>query len=568
MLPFAQLVAPPLQPGPIRLPETSPLQRPKPGSQDPPIQWFDGQPGESPQPQKHSPQKHPPQNIQPSGGARLPKIEGNHIYSKAELASLLKGCAKSTDAETLQACAAALTARYVSDGYINTRVYASRDKGQFSLLVVEGRIAEVRISSNNANLTNRLQPLIKPLQGQILNLASLQSKLNQLRRFPGVGQVKATINRLGSDTSLAVLNLKVEALPQKTDGEISLRNDGNNGTGEARATAVLSRNGIFKYGDNLFFYAEADTTRTPELGTVLGSLSYSYPLNSQLLISGSFGYSRRNLVELSGLLHNASYRQMQGYGQVEWTFKETLGQRWYGFAGLSINRNDSYLNGESYPLLDLFSNSWITSGYGRFGLGASGFANKLAWNANAYILQGISGFSDSSHLASLGSIGIVPGSARAYGGSVNLAALLLPRVQFNLRGAGQIAENPLPSEMGFTLGSDTGLRGLPGQLISGDSGYLATAELAWSLWQKDKQSVQLVPFIGYGNVSSNRVAAGQSFGFSDGIGSGGLLARWIADRHWLLELGWVNQFSADNNPGYWNNWLLGNGLYTKVQYRF
>jgi hypothetical protein len=55
---------------------------------------------------------------------------------------------------------------------------------------------------------------------------------------------------------------------------------------------------------------------------------------------------------------------------------------------------------------------------------------------------------------------------------------------------------------------------------------------------------------------------------SDGIGSGGLLARWIASSHWLLELGWVNQFSAENNPGYWNNWLLGNGLYTKVQYRF
>jgi hemolysin activation/secretion protein len=563
MLPFAQLVAPPLQPGPIRLPDTNPLQRPKPAGKDQPIQWWDGPPSEKPVPQKH-----PPGDAKQSGNVRLPNVEGNHLYSKAELASILQGCAQNSASETLQACAAALTARYVTDGYINTRVYANQQRGQFSLLVVEGRIAEVRLSSNNPNLTNRLKPLVKPLQGQILHLASLQAQLNQLRRFPGVGQVKAAINRLGSDASLAVLNLKVEALPAKTDGEIALRNDGNNGTGEARATAVLSRNEILKYGDNLFFYAEADASRTPELGTVLGSISYSYPLNSQLLISGSFGYSHRNLVELSGLLHNASYRQLQGYGQVEWTFKETLSQRWYGFAGLSINRNDSYLSGESYPLLDLFSNSWITSGYGRFGLGAAGFANKLSWNANAYILQGISGFSDSSHLASLGSIGIVPGSARAYGGSVNLAALLLPRVQFNLRGAGQIAENPLPSEMGFTLGSDTGLRGLPGQLISGDSGYLATAELAWSLWQRDKQSVQLVPFIGYGNVSSNRVVGGQSIGFSDGIGSGGLLARWIADRHWLLELGWVNQFSAENNPGYWNNWLLGNGLYTKVQYRF
>ncbi len=563
MLLLAQLVAPPLQPGPVRRPETYPLQQPRPGSKQQPIQLRDGLQPETPSPPNQS---GPP--IQPVQGAKLPNVEGNHQYSQSQLETLLKSCATADPATTLQACAAALTARYISDGYINTRVYANPDQGQFSLQVVQGRIAEIRITSNNPKLSQRLRPLVRPLQGNVLHLPSLQAQLNQLRRFPGVGQVKAAINRLGSDATLAVLTLKVDALAVKTEGELSLRNDGNTGTGEARATALLSRNSLFQYGDNLFIYAEADGTRTPELGTLLGSISYSYPLNNHLLVSGSFGYSRRNLVELTGLLHNAAYRQLQGYGQFEWTFKESLGQRWYGFAGLSINRNDSFLNGETYPLLDLFSNSWVSSGYGRFGLGVSGFADKLAWNANAYLLQGIAGLSDASHLNALASIGVVPGTARAYGGSVNLAALVLPRVQFSLRAAGQIAENPLPSEMGFTLGSDTGLRGLPGQLISGDSGYLATAELAWSLWQQHKQAVQLVPFIGYGNVSSNRIVQGQTINYSDGIGSGGLLARWIAGSHWLLELGWVKQFSAEDNSGSWNNWLLGNGLYSKVQYRF
>jgi hemolysin activation/secretion protein len=499
---------------------------------------------------------------------RLPSLEGSQHFSNAELEEILKACATDNATTTLQSCAAALTARYINDGYINTRVYADRDQGRFSLQVVEGRIAEVRINSNNAKLIQKLKPLLRPLQGQVLHLPSLQAQLNQLRRYPGVGQVKAAINRLGSDATLAVLTLKIEALPLRTEGEISLRNDGNNGTGEMRATALVSRNSLFNYGDNLFIYGEADATSTPELGTLLGSISYSYPLTRQLQVSGSFGYSSRNLVELTGLLRNASYRQLQGYGQLEWTFQESLNQRWYGFAGLSLNRTDSFLSGQAAPLLDIFTNTWASSGYGRIGLGASGFADRLAWNANVYLLQGISGLSDSSHLNSLASIGINPGSARAYGGSFNLAALILPRLQFNLRGAGQIAEIPLPAEMGFTLGSDTGLRGLPGQLITGDSGYLATAELAWSLWQKGKQAVQLVPFIGYGNVSSNRTVLDQSLNFSDGIGSGGLLARWIASNHWLLELGWVKQFSAENNLGTWNNWLLGNGLYTKVQYRF
>ena len=422
MLPLAQLVAPPLQPGPVRLPEASPLQRPKPGSKEPPIQLWDGQPPESSDPQKQPLKPAPPQ-----AGAKLPNVEGNHLYSKSELETLLKACATGNAATTLQACAAALTARFMSDGYVNTRVYANRDQGQFSLQVVEGRIAEVRISSNNPKLSQRLKPLVRPLQGQVLHLPSLQAQLNQLRRFPGVGQVKAAINRLGSDATLAVLSLKVEALPAKTEGEIALRNDGNNGTGEARATALLSRNSLFGYGDNLFIYAEADGTRNLELGTILGSISYSYPLTNRLQVSGSFGYSRRNLVELTGLLHNASYRQLQGYGQFEWTFQESLSQRWYGFAGLSINRSDSYLNGRAFPLLDLFSNSWARSGYGRFGLGASGFADKLAWNANLYVLQGIGGFSDSSHLDALGTLGIVPGSARSYGVPASLPKIPCPQ---------------------------------------------------------------------------------------------------------------------------------------------
>jgi hypothetical protein len=52
------------------------------------------------------------------------------------------------------------------------------------------------------------------------------------------------------------------------------------------------------------------------------------------------------------------------------------------------------------------------------------------------------------------------------------------------------------------------------------------------------------------------------------VGSAGLLGRLIAGNHWSLELGWVKTFSAENNAGFWNNWLLGSGLYTKVQYRF
>ncbi len=94
-----------------------------------------------------------------------------------------------------------------------------------------------------------------------------------------------------------------------------------------------------------------------------------------------------------------------------------------------------------------------------------------------------------------------------------------------------------------------GLRGLPGQLISGDSGWLGTAEVSWSFWQKDSNTFQIVPFFGVGGVQSN--LAGVSF--SDTVGSGGVLARWLNGNHWMVELGWVEQFQVDDNPGPWTD---------------
>ena len=139
-----------------------------------------------------------------------------------------------------------------------------------------------------------------------------------------------------------------------------------------------------------------------------------------------------------------------------------------------------------------------------------------------------------------------------------------PSLQLNLRAAGQVAFNELTSDMGFALGSDVGLKGLPGTLVSGDTGWLSTAELNWTFWEQQSNALQLVPFIGVGGIETTRA----SVSFEDTIGTGGVLLRWLHGRHWSVELGWIDQFHADNNAGIWNHWLLGSGAYGKVRYRF
>ena len=117
--------------------------------------------------------------------------------------------------------------------------------------------------------------------------------------------------------------------------------------------------------------------------------------------------------------------------------------------------------------------------------------------------------------------------------------------------------------MSFGLGSAVGLRGLPGSLIGGDSGYLATGEVVWTPWQKDEQKISLIPYLGIGGVHTATSVAT----LEDSIGVTGLIGRYQNGR-WEAELGWVDTFKSNDNPGLWNDWILGHGLHTMLRYSF
>lgn len=560
MLLLAQLVAPPLQRGPVRLPEQTPVETQRPGQPQPDTPIF-GLPG-SPQTPAGQPEA-PTQPAAPAGP--IPAVQGQTPYSPEQLQQILGRCGRPTAAATLTACAAALTARLTADGYVNSRVYIEATPAPGTLKVVQGRIAELRISSSDAGLARDIRGRMRGLQGEVLHLPSLERQLVALRSIPGVGRIKGSLGRLGSDPTEAILNLTIEPVAAPWTGDVSLRNDGNAGSGEWRAVGVVLKNNLATRGDTFLVYGELNADQDPELGAVITSLSYSLPLASRLNLTSSFGYSRRNLVEATGAAHNVSFTQFQGLGQLEWTLRQDLNQRWMLFGGFSGNSSSSSLAGASFPLLGGSQGpvSQISTGYLRAGLAYGGNRGPVSWGGNLYGLQGIAGVSTSDQLASLASVGIDPGQSRALGGLLSVAWALTDRLQFNGRVAGQIAFNELTNDMGFALGSDVGLKGLPGTFISGDNGYLWATELAYTVWRNSQQAVQLVPFIGYGGISYQR----SGIWTSDTVGSGGGLVRWLAGRHWTLELGWITPLDEGQRV-YWNSWLLGSGVYSKIQYRF
>lgn len=562
---LAQLVAPPLQQGPARLPEQAPLEQPPGRRRDRKPVILAPDAGDAPQPRPTAPRPQVPADQE-----AIPPVQGHTPYSPSQLQVILRGCGSAKSAspgtrETLKACAAALTARLTADGYVNSRVFITPTPQGEGLEVVEGRIAEIRINSTDPRLTALVRRKLRPLIGSVLHLPTLQRQLLLLKDLRGIDQVLGNLGKLGSDPTQAVLVLSLKPERPRWQGLIELRNDGDGGTGQWRSVATVLKNDLALPGDTFLLYGELDGTSTPELGSWIGSISYTLPLSSSLSFTDSFGVSRRQMVEAPGVLNTVSYRQLQNLAQLEWTFKDTLSDRWYAFAGLSANRNDGFIAGNSAPVvIGGGADGWLSSGYLRAGIGFSSLRERVSLAGSVYALQGLAAMSPANDLANLALFGVNPGEARALAGQLGMNWGLARTLQLNLRVAGQLALAPLTSDMTFSVGSNNGLRGLPGSFLSGDSGLLGTAELNWTVWQRNQQALQLVPFIGAGSVRSTRF----NTTVDDGVGSGGLLARWVAGRHWNLELGWVEQFSIENNRGYWNDWLLDRGLYSKLQYRF
>jgi len=353
---LAQLVAPPLQPGPIRLPGAD-QQRSLPVSPSPAG------------PQAPAPVQPP---ASPDATASQPRLRGFNPYSAAELSRILADCSSNTNPEArLNLCATALGSRLFADGYINSRVIPQPNPAPGALEVVPGKIETIQVVSSSQRLQRRLLRLLKSLQGSVLHLPTLTAKLTRIQQLPGVGLLKTNLNRIGEDSNRAELLITVEPGHDPLRGELALRNDGNGGSGQFRGLATLVKERALVNGDTLLLFGEINTDSNPEIGSLNGSLSYSLPLFDRLSLTTAFGASRRTLVEAPPPLNDLSFRQLQLFSQLEYTLLESLNDRLTVFGGLSVNRNDAYLSGASIPAIVGGGDAgWLRTGFARIGLAA------------------------------------------------------------------------------------------------------------------------------------------------------------------------------------------------------
>ena len=547
---LAQLVTAPIQPGPARLPE-----RQIPVQNDEAVQLkLDQEPS-----QQIRGEFDAQSNEQPI------ELEGSSPYNKDRIQEILNNCAISSNSNRGNSCINQLNAQLQKDGYINTRVVAENENRQRKLIIIPGRLVEINVRSSNKGLSKEIENKLNPLLNQIFNIIQIKNALLKLERQGIVSSISGSIGKLGSNPTKAILNITAESVPKPWRGQTSIRNDGNAGSGEWRGLAVLQKPDILTRGDNFQFYGELNVDQDPELGAGIVSVSYTYPLTQTWGMTGSFGASRRYLIEYPRPFRDLSFRQYQGFLQTDWTFMQTDSTNTYAFFAISTNHNNSYYKNKSFPVIAGGGiDGDLTSGYARTGIGHQGARNSLSWTSQIYALQGINSFSSPDELKNLKLLGIEPNSAQAIGAYATGIWAINRKVIAKAIAGGQYAFNPLTSSMGFSVGGDKGLRGLPGTLISGDNGWISNLELEWSFLKFRNNKFKLVPFGGAGGITTSRL--GETF--SDTVGSFGILLRWQHENQLIVDLGWAYQFDTHDNAGLWNDWIIGNGIYSKVTFQF
>jgi len=557
---LAQLVVPPTQRGPIRLPQTGTTQEEVLVDDTSNIKTRI-EIGEEEKRIINS-------NIKEDDKPYV--IEGLSIYSAVKTDKLLNKCKRFQQIDSRERalfCLNLVQNELKREGYITTAVTLEKRKDQTIFHVKEGRIAQVVIRGEESSLRlrKRIEDKTKFILGEILHIPTLQRNLRLLKLEAGVNSVDAKLSLLKEKPELAKLEITITEGDEPWRGRISLSNSGNNGSGELSFNSSFLKKNAIVNGDMFFLFGESSGTPNPKLGGLNGSLSYTLPISERLYLTASAGYNKKKFIELSKAENGLSNVQIQASGQLEWIIKEDLTQRHSLFINLVNSKSNLYLRKKSLPkefFPDIVREPM--SGYLKYGLNSTVIHNQTSLNGSVFLINGIAAMTPKAQRQELNKISIDAGQAKAIGGLISVNWAVAQNLKLKILSGGQWAFNNLSPIMQFSLGSDIGLRGLPSQLTSGDSGWLTTLETPFTIWRNKKSFLEFVPFFGRGGVYTT-IAKGHK---NDDVGTAGIFLRWMDGAQWIVELGWVDSIETKDNQGSWQQWSLADGLYAQASFRF
>ena len=462
-------------------------------------------------------------------------FSGNVHLDEANLVQAIggeTGWAKALDVAALRKLVDGITDYYRASGYPFARAFllpgSLSAEGVLNIRVVEGTYGKVLVVSAQEKVVQGGTPYLRGLEsGQVVTTAELERATLILDDLPGY--VATPVMKPGEQIGAGDLHVVLET-QQRTQGNLTLDNQGSYYSGVWRALGEMSINRVAIFGDELSLSAIA-----PLEGTWMGSARYAFPVGAKgarlalghtktsYSLNGDFqgfkGTATENVVTLSYPLvrSRVSNLSMSLSYKAKTLLDDKLGTLERKDVKvtpmvLSFDRRDSVgLGGITYGAFTATSGRLTQSGV------AQSFSR---WQLDVARLQ------------------------RAN-----------DTLNFYAHGIVQGTHDNLDSSEGFSLGGASGVRAYPTGEASGDKGWLVQLELRKSVGQ-----VQPYAFYDHGVVQVDANPISTASATPDQVRAGaGVGVRVQKDKLNLnLALAWRTQGGAskaeagqDPSPRVW-----------------
>lgn len=493
---------------------------------------------------------------------RKVKFTGNTVFSSDELQKTAEPFLnRPLTASDLEELRGRITSVYIDAGYINSGAIISNQSvtsNELQIKIVEGTLTEVRLEGMGWLQEDYIRNRLLIGAGSPLNLKNLQEKYQLLLRDPLIKQLNASLLPK-TQAGESVLMVKVtRARPYQLYA----------GADDYTTPSVGGYAGhVGGWVDNLSGFGEHIDGDFMVTGGALGfNTGIDIPLNAYDT-HANFRYSntRTSLTEKSVKALDIKSNIIGYEGGFSQPLYRNLDIDLKAGINLAVRKSNSTLLGEPYA---------FTEGL-PFGVGTTQVTVLRLWQQydqqgtnNAFVLR--STFSKGLHAlgATIQNDNLLPsGEFFSWLGQTQYSHRVMGNgAQIVLRGAVQVAANPLLPLERFAVGGVYSVRGYRENYYVRDNGFSTGLEFRYPLFGGEsgaKHSLFLIPFMDYGGAWNNPTLSDLN-PRKDYLHSVGIGFNWHYD-HVNTEFYWAHDIAGVHPPVGGRN-IQDNGIHFKVSF--
>jgi hemolysin activation/secretion protein len=422
------------------------------------------------------------------------KVLGSTIFSQKELDAVThQFIGQEVNLENAYAIRSAITQLYIDNGYATSGAFLPPEQdvsdGIVEIQVIEGQLEELHIEGlshlDESYVRSRLATETP------ININRLQESLQLLQNDPLIENISANL-AVGASDGLSILTIKVSEADTWAIGAV-FNNARSPVVGSDQAIARLSNINLLGFGDR----AEAIYVHTE--GSDTFNFSYQVPVNSKNgTIRATYATSSSEIVEepftLLDIQSESQYYELSYRQPIILSPTQELA------LGITASRieSESSLLGERFPL------SRGADSSGRTRISALRFSQEYSereleevFLARSQISFGIGAFGATVNE------GEPDSQFLSWQAQAQYVRLLAPDTLLIFRGELQLADGELLVDEQFRLGGTGSVRGYRQDLLLGDNGLLASAEVRVPILRIPEWEtvLQVAPFFDVGKVS-------------------------------------------------------------------